>query len=166
MSEIIFRTGKDKHVIDISAFGDDRYCYLWFAKYKNPFLTKHNFKAWYIVTESGYVIDLKRQYVYSPTADKKRKDGNGPTYLYLKLKCSDGRNHKFKVHRLVASAFCPNAKNKKKVHHIDNNKYNNHFSNLLWVRKSEHDTLDRLWKSDKEAYFKMIEEIQNENKGE
>lgn len=38
--------------------------------------------------------------------------------------------------------------------------------NLLWVRKSEHDTLDRLWKSDKEAYFKMIEEIQNENKGE
>lgn len=37
------------------------------------------------------------------------------------------------VHRIVATAFCPNPNNFKTVDHMDGNKLNNHFSNLQWV---------------------------------
>lgn len=45
------------------------------------------------------------------------------------------------VHRLVAETFLPNPENKNEVHHIDDNKLNNHVSNLQWVTKEEHDKI-------------------------
>ena len=36
------------------------------------------------------------------------------------------------IHRIVAITYKPNPNNYKIVRHLDNNKYNNHVSNLEW----------------------------------
>lgn len=41
------------------------------------------------------------------------------------------------VHKLVAQAFCSNPDNLEEVNHIDGNKWNNNYTNLEWVNKSE-----------------------------
>ncbi len=42
-----------------------------------------------------------------------------------------------RIHRLVAIAFIKNPENKSFVQHIDNNKTNNHVSNLKFISRSE-----------------------------
>lgn len=43
----------------------------------------------------------------------------------------------FRIHRLVASHFIPNYKNKEEVNHIDGDKLNNNVNNLEWSTRSE-----------------------------
>lgn len=43
----------------------------------------------------------------------------------------------FYIHRLVANHFLIPDKKRKFINHIDENRLNNHFSNLEWVTKSE-----------------------------
>lgn len=50
----------------------------------------------------------------------------------------DNKQCKRYVHRLVAETFLPNPDSKPHVHHIDENKQNNHISNLRWVTAMEH----------------------------
>ena len=57
---------------------------------------------------------------------------------YYSVKFSgDGEENEFRIHRLVALAFHPNPNNLSVVDHIDNNKLNNHVSNLRWVTQKE-----------------------------
>lgn len=65
---------------------------------------------------------------------RKNKDRNG--YYELSLK-KDGKEKRFKVHRLVACAFIDNPYNKPEVNHIDGDKSNNCFLNLEWVTSKE-----------------------------
>ena len=54
------------------------------------------------------------------------------------------------VHRLVALAYIPNPNNYPIVRHLDNNKYNNHVSNLEWCTHSTNTKQavdDWLWKA-------------------
>lgn len=49
----------------------------------------------------------------------------------------NGVKTKFRIHRLVATAFIPNVNNKPFINHIDGNKSNNVVNNLEWCTASE-----------------------------
>lgn len=55
----------------------------------------------------------------------------GSGYLTVKLS-KDGVSKNFKIHILVAMAFCKNEKGYKEINHIDENKHNNNSNNLEW----------------------------------
>ena len=53
-------------------------------------------------------------------------------YYKLALRDINGKRHWFGVHRLVALTYLPNPSNLPEVNHKDENKLNNHVSNLEW----------------------------------
>lgn len=79
----------------------------------------------YIIYENGSIWSIGNQKFIgaNPTSTSK--------YLYVKL-YKNGKVKYISVHRLVALAFVPNPDNLPIVDHIDNNIYNNHYSNLQW----------------------------------
>lgn len=58
---------------------------------------------------------------------------------YLKIGLFDGNRSpkKFRIHRLVATAFIPNPKKLPQVNHKDGNKENNSYTNLEWCTNRE-----------------------------
>ncbi len=87
----------------------------------------------FLVGEDGSVMSKRRK-------GKLLKQNKHP-HGYMHIATYDGgRKGKAicaKVHRLVAECFCENPENKPIVHHKDNNKSNNHFSNLEWTTYKE-----------------------------
>lgn len=62
-------------------------------------------------------------------------------YKYYRLTCDDGLNKSLSVQRLVALTFIPMIKDKNLVHHIDEDKLNNHVFNLAWLDNNEHELI-------------------------
>lgn len=85
----------------------------------------------YLVTSKGRVLSLKHGKL-----EEKRQFTSGQGYKRIEIS-KNGNNFKFQVHRLVAQAFIPNPDNKPQVNHIDENKINNHVSNLEWMTAKE-----------------------------
>lgn len=56
----------------------------------------------------------------------------------------------FKVHRLVAKYFCDGYTNDKHVHHLDRQRNNNYYKNLLCVTKAEHAAIHKQLKIEEE----------------
>ena len=54
-------------------------------------------------------------------------------YLFHSLRDSNHKQSNIRVHRLVATAFIPNANNLSDLHHIDEDKTNNNVDNLMWI---------------------------------
>ena len=85
----------------------------------------------YLITNFGKIFSLKRHNMKKIKCFK-NKQGYLEVYLY-----KSGKNHKKKVHRLVAQAFIPNPDNKPCINHIDEDKTNNNVSNLEWCTYKE-----------------------------
>lgn len=68
--------------------------------------------------------NASKERILKPTKNQKG-------YLYVGL-CKEGKRKKCKIHRLVASVFIDNPNNFTEINHKDEDKTNNHFTNLEW----------------------------------
>ena len=96
----------------------------------------------YMVSNIGRVKTLDK-YVNSSYGSKQLRkerilklDKTKFGYLRINLQ-QNGKGRKFYVHRLIASAFLKNNNNLPYINHKDENKENNHVSNLEWVTQKE-----------------------------
>lgn len=87
----------------------------------------------YEVSENGDVRNNKSKHILAPW----KHTGKGTTYLRVSLRKGKGRRKNFRVHRLVAMSFLPNPDRLPEVDHLDDNSFNNHYTNLEWVSQSE-----------------------------
>lgn len=69
--------------------------------------------------------------VLKPSETGKTRNGKG--YLGIPLRCEDGRQRSFLVHRLVAKYFLPDWDENLTVNHIDEDRFNNKVTNLEMV---------------------------------
>lgn len=83
----------------------------------------------YILYDDGFIWNISNKRSLEPWIGSKG-------YNFVTLYNSDGRRN-FRLHRLVAENFVPNPLNKPDVNHRDENKNNNHYTNLEWVTKLE-----------------------------
>ena len=83
----------------------------------------------YFISEYGDIYSLKNKILMKNFVDK-----NG--YKYISIR-QNGKEKKYKIHRLVALAYIPNPENKPTVNHITGDKIKNHYSLLEWATISE-----------------------------
>lgn len=98
-----------------------------------------NFEGMYEVSENGDIKSLTRKVASSRSSSgfrtvrerilKQHIDRYGYACVTLR---KEGRDFGRTVHRLVASAFLENPDNLPSINHIDEDKLNNHYSNLEW----------------------------------
>ena len=87
----------------------------------------------YEINEDGDIRSVNFQRTLACSTDK---DG----YKYIGIRKQDNRKkYWFRIHRLVAVAFCnpPLNKDALDVDHVDRNIHNNHYTNLRWATRIE-----------------------------
>lgn len=89
------------------------------------------FEDRYKVSNTGLVFSIVSNRLLTPKIDKYG-------YKVVSL-CRNGKSKHIAVHRLVATAFIPNPYNLPTVNHKDENKLNNHVSNLEWLSIKDND---------------------------
>lgn len=90
-----------------------------------------NFEDRYLVNESGDVFSKRSNRLLTPKIDR---------YGYKVVVLSrNGKTKHITVHKLVALHFIPNPDNLPTVNHKDEDKLNNHVSNLEWLTVKDND---------------------------
>lgn len=106
----------------------------------------------YSVSEDGYVKNNKTGLILS-------FDINSKGYRRVAI------NNKWKlVHRIVAFYYCPNPDMKPQVNHIDEDKTNNHYTNLNWMTNRENTNYSRM-KNNKTVITPEMVQFIRANKG-
>ena len=80
----------------------------------------------YLISDDGRIFRKSTNNILKSTTN------NPYNYVSKMLKCIDGKERTFLIHRLVAETFISNPKNLPIVDHIDSNVQNNKVSNLRW----------------------------------
>lgn len=97
----------------------------------------NGYEGKYQVSNLGNIRSLDRKDRFGrfikgiPISQLAQKSG----YMFVKLR-SNGVQKTFRVHRLVAEAFCSNENNLPEVNHKDEDKQNNRADNLEWCTRS------------------------------
>lgn len=91
------------------------------------------FEGRYRVSDIGEILNAQKNTLLTPALDK-----DGYSHIGLR-KMGERKKYWFRVHRLVAIAFCEKPENWKElqIDHIDRNKQNNVVPNLRWVTLQE-----------------------------
>jgi len=101
----------------------------------------------YEINDYGDIRSKKFKRILTPNVDK-----DGYNYIGIR-KVGNRLKYWFRVHRLVATAFChkPDDPTKTEIDHIDRNVKNNHYTNLRWVDKLENNCnrKDTAWTTNK-----------------
>lgn len=90
------------------------------------------YEGLYAVSNLGRVKSIGNNKSRKEKILKPQKEGKG--YLFVRL-YRNGKGKKFKVHRLVASAFIPNPEGLPEVNHKNEVKDNNVVGNLEWCSR-------------------------------
>lgn len=94
-------------------------------------ICKYDLKFNYYARDDGTIYSETSNKILSPQLDK-----NG--YEKVQMMSTDGKRHRYSVHRLILENFNPiDDMDKMQVNHIDGNKRNNRLSNLEWVTNYE-----------------------------
>ena len=92
---------------------------------------KYDLKYDYYANDNGSIYSAISNKTLSYQLDK---DG----YAKVQLSSTDGKRHRYSVHRLILENFKPvEDMQKLQVNHIDGNKLNNRLDNLEWCNCSE-----------------------------
>lgn len=101
------------------------------------------FENEYSISNTGRVISFPKK---TRKGSRELKPYYTQGYAYVHL-CKDRTITKYRIHRLVATAFIDNPLNLPQVNHIDKDRSNNNVSNLEWVtaqRNIEH-SIAKTW---------------------
>ncbi|MDT0745464.1 NUMOD4 motif-containing HNH endonuclease [Mammaliicoccus sciuri] len=96
----------------------------------NIFKDIKGYEGRYQINEYGEVKSLERRKGAIVCYEKVLKPENNRGYLRVTLS-KDNKTKRFLVHRLVYQTFMGEIKEGLHIHHIDENKSNNHISNLI-----------------------------------
>lgn len=120
------------------------------------------------IKENSYIISSFGR-VFSLILRKELKcsmDISSNNYKSTTLKCNDGRECKFAIHRLVAYAFIPKTTTDKKlnryyIHHKNYDNEYNYYWNLEWVSRFELDAINKINNDieDEEDLIKVVRHL-------